>query len=408
MPEAKRLLILCVDVDDDLHEKAGMKGPIIGRKRNIEAATNFSIADPGDTDGNTIFQAVKTYDELKKQNYTVEVATITGSVRLGYYADREIVKQLERVIDDFRPEACIFVSDGASDEQILPLIQSRVKVNSVKLLVVKQSKELEKTYFVLLEKLKEPQFARIVFGVPGVLLLLAFLFQEAGVRIFIGLFGAYLILKGFGVEDAIVQRFSRAEFSTERVSFIFLFASVAFMVISVYLAIDKVSQKQAEGIENVAKLAAEGLKSFLLLFPIALILLVGGNFLETWNERKSYLLPNFGISFSAVILFWLIANNAAEWVIGNLSFADFFYSLILTIVVMYFVIYLAKQFKKNIISRMKLEGKEVYTEIGGFLGKITSIDKEKDSLIVQTQRGQKLDLSFASISNIGEKLIIKY
>ncbi|MFH0972235.1 MAG: DUF373 family protein [Candidatus Micrarchaeota archaeon] len=408
MPEAKRLLVLCVDVDNDLYEKAKVKGPIIGRQRNVEAATKFAIADPGDTDGNTIFKAVNTYDSLAKQNYQVEIATITGSARLGYKADREIVKQLEKVIDDFKPEACVFISDGASDEQVLPLIQSRVKVNSVQTLIVKQSKELEKTYFVLLEKLKEPSFARIVFGVPGMLLILSFLFQEAGIRLFIGLFGAYLIMKGFGIEEAILQRFTRAEFSVERVSFIFLFASMAFMVISAYLAIARVSALQSAGVVNIAKIAAGALKDFLLLFPIALLLLIGGNLLEAWNEKKQYLLPNYAISISAVILFWLIANNAAEWVIGNLSFANFFYSLILTIAAMYLVITLAKQFKKNIISRMKLEGKEVYTDIGGFLGKITGIDSKNEALIVQTQRGQKLDLSFNNIANIGEKLIIKY
>ncbi len=408
MPEAKRLLVLCVDVDNDLYEKARVRGPIIGRKRNVEAATKFSIADPGDTDGNTIFQAVKRYDELLKQNYQAEIVTITGSNRLGYYADREIVKQLEKVLGDFKPEACVFISDGASDEQVLPLIQSRVKVNSVHTLVVKQSKELEKTYFVLLEKLKEPQFARIVFGVPGVLLLLAFLFQEAGIRLFIGLVGGYLILKGFGIEEAILQRFTRAELSTERISFIFLFTSAAFIIISLYLAVDKVSTKQAEGVENIAKLAAEGLKSFLLLFPIALLLMIGGNVLEAWNERKHYALPNFGISAAAVVLFWLIANNAAEWVIGSQSFENFFYSLLFTIIIMYLVIYLSKQLKKNIIAKMKLEGKEVYTEIGGYLGKITGVDREKEAIIVQTERGQKIDLGFPSISNIGEKILIKY
>jgi len=57
---------------------------------------------------------------------------------------------------------------------------------------------------------------------------------------------------------------------------------------------------------------------------------------------------------------------------------------------------------------MKLEGKEVYTEIGGFLGKIVDLNKESDSFVVQTANGQKLDFEFAHIRNIGEKLIIKY
>jgi hypothetical protein len=37
---------------------------------------------------------------------------------------------------------------------------------------MKQAEDIENTYFTVLEKLKEPHYARIVFGIPAILLLL--------------------------------------------------------------------------------------------------------------------------------------------------------------------------------------------------------------------------------------------
>jgi len=57
---------------------------------------------------------------------------------------------------------------------------------------------------------------------------------------------------------------------------------------------------------------------------------------------------------------------------------------------------------------MKLEGKEAYTEIGGLIGKVVGLNKKKDAFIIQTTAGQKIDLDFNHIANVGEKIIIKY
>ncbi|MBU1197651.1 DUF373 family protein [Candidatus Micrarchaeota archaeon] len=411
MAEPKRLMVLNVDWDNDLGEKARVKGPVIGKKANIDAATKFAIADPTDTDGNTIFEAVKTADDLQKQGLQAEVVTITGSSRLGYYADREVVKQLEKVIERLRPEACVFVSDGASDDQVIPLIQSRVRINSVRNVVVKQTKELEKTYFVLLEKLKEPHFARIVFGIPGLLLILVFFFQELGLRIFVGLLGAYLIFKGFGFEDRLFRGASRTEFSLERASFIFYFAAASLVLVSIYLAASRFGTLQKEGVTNIARIGAYVLKDFLLLFPISLILIIGGQLVENLSEyvhNQRYRLPGFAVSAMAVVLLWMIATNAADWVIGTLSFSEFFLSLLFTIVAMYLVIYLAREFKNGFISKMNLEGKQVYTEVGGFIGKIVGVNKRQETFLVQTSTGQKIDFVFDHITHVGDKLVIRY
>lgn len=403
MAEAKRLLVLCVDVDADLHEKAKIRGPVVGRKANIEAATKLALADPEEVDANTIFRSVQLCDELSKE-HTVEVATLTGAPGLGYAADKEVVNQLEKVINDFKPEACVFVSDGASDERVLPLVQTRVKINSVDTVYVKQSKDLEQTYFVILDKLKEPAFARIVFGLPGAALLFYFMLGDAGIRYFIGLLGAYLILKALGIEDWVARTMAHAHVSFDRISSVFYFAAVPLALVAIGLGF---SNAASSGSANALKLAAYFVKEQ-YLFVIALLLSVLGTALEAYYEKRAYEYPEHLINASAVVLLWLMLSSAADWIIGNASFADFFSALLLIVVVMFLVIFLAKEFKKSIIEKLHIEGREVYTELGTRLGRIVSINKRKDTFVIQTEAGQNFDLDFDHITNLGEKIIIRY
>lgn len=406
MAEAKRLLVLCVDVDNDLGEKAKVKGPVVGRKENLEAAAALGIADPEDSDSNTVYAAVKLYDELSKEFRHVQIATVTGDQRQGYHAHSQIVKQLEKIIDEFSPDACVFVSDGASDEQVLPLVNSRVKVNSVRTVTVKQTKELESTYFAVLEKLKEPQIARIVFGIPGLALLLYAMAEFLGVRVLLGILGAYLIIKALGIEERLFAGLSDVKISFNNVSFIFYFASVPFFIASIWMGIARVASLQ--GAYNIAKIAAWFVKDLLLLLPVAVLLIIIGEVLQALQEKKNHLLPEYLIQTAGVLLFWLIFTNAADWVIGSISFADFFYSLILGTAAMYLVVYLAREFKHDLFAKMQLEGKGVYTEIGSPIGTVVGINKKNETFIVKTSSGQKLDLSLSNIASLGERIIVKY
>lgn len=405
--EARRLLVLCIDVDNDLGEKAKVRGPVVGRKANISAASKLALADPADSDSNTMFEAVRSMESLPK-DVKAEVVTITGDARGGYWADREVVKQLEKVISDFVPDACVFVSDGASDEQVMPLIQSRLKVNSVRTVTVKQAKELEKTYFAVLDKLKEPAFARMVFGIPGLLLLFFALSEYFGVRVIIAILGAYLILKGVGVEDWLFHRAVHFELSREKAGVVAYFAAIPLVLISLFLAVNRVASLQAAGVQDPAKLAAWFLKDALLLIPIAFLIVIVGKVLESVQENKGYELPGHAIGFSMVVLFWAVFGAMADWVIGTTSFGDFFTLLVLGTIAAVLVIYLAKEFRRSMLVKMKLEGREVYTEVGALIGKVTGVNRRKETFTVQNPSGQSFDIGLDHLSSLGEKIVIRY
>jgi putative membrane protein len=405
-----RRLVLVVDYDNDLGEKARVRAPLVGRASVLDGAAKLSLADPTDSDANTMFEAVRQMDELSKEygSDKVDVACITGSARLGFEADRELVRQLEHVISKTGAQSCVFVSDGASDDQLIPVVQSRIKIDAVKTVVIKQQKELEKTYFIILDKLKEPAFARVIFGIPGIALFLYFWLGGEGLRLFIGLLGFYLILKAFGVEERILRSISEFEFSFERIGFIFNFAAVPLLIASAWLGVSKVLALSESGTANVAKLAAYFTKDTLLLAPIALLLIVTGDAVESIRENRSYNLPSHVISASAIVLLWMVFTSAADWVIGTIPFGEFFSVLLLAVLAMMLVAYLAFEFKKSIVRKLPLAGKEVYTEVGGLLGRVVGVTKRGNAFEVKTTAGKTIDFAFNHIASLGDKIVIKY
>ncbi len=150
MLQAMKNLVICVDRDDDIGRKIKVNGPIIGVEKNISVAKDLALHDPEDTDTNAIFAAVK----IAKENGW-DVVTLTGDRRVGVISDIEIAKQMDIVMKRFNPEGVILVVDGAEDENILPIIESRTKINSVKTVIVRQSQELEKAYFKITHFIKE-------------------------------------------------------------------------------------------------------------------------------------------------------------------------------------------------------------------------------------------------------------
>ncbi|MGC8479899.1 MAG: DUF373 family protein, partial [Candidatus Micrarchaeia archaeon] len=187
---------------NDLYQKTGISGPVIGRNANLSAASKLALADPLDPDSNVMFEAVKKFDSMKSEGFDVVVATITGAEKEGYFADIEISRQIDKVLDKFKIDSCILVSDGASDNRAIPLLKTRVKINSVDIVVIKSADKFENTYFTILEKLKEPHYARIVFGIPAILLMLFALsyYFNFGWQLPVALIGIYLLIKGFGLE----------------------------------------------------------------------------------------------------------------------------------------------------------------------------------------------------------------
>lgn len=216
MAKEDRTLIICIDGDNDVGIKTNVETPIIGRDETIQAATFLAISDPEEADANAMFGAVKLYEQLREEypDEAFQVATIAGDSKGGVIADRKMITELNKVLSEFKATGVILVTDGYSDEELVPIIQSRIPIDSIHHVVVKHSERLEETWAVIFRYFKmlmeEPQYARISLGVPGIILvILGFLIasgqvENAGMMVTFVL-GIVLFLKGFGLDEKIAE-----------------------------------------------------------------------------------------------------------------------------------------------------------------------------------------------------------
>ena len=176
----KKTLVLVVDRDDDFGVKGGVKTPVIGIEDCSVAATMLGMADPEDSDINALYAAINIYNEIKEEREgAVEVALIGGNERVGHRSDAAIVDELEEVLRLVSPERVILVGDGAEDEYVYPIVSSRVPIDSVKKVYVKQAPGLEGTVYILSKILEDPAKRRRFLGPLGWIIVLISLFYAA-------------------------------------------------------------------------------------------------------------------------------------------------------------------------------------------------------------------------------------
>jgi putative membrane protein len=402
---AERILVLAVDIDNDLYRKTKMTGPVIGRVDNLKGAAKLALADPQDTDANAMFEAVRKYDELKSAGYSVNVATVTGAEKEGYVADRELVRQIELVLERVKCDACILVTDGNSDSRVIPLLKNRIKINGIDIVRMKQAQGLETTYFTILEKLKEPHYSRIVFGIPAILLILFAVsyYFHFGWQLPVALIGIYLIIKGFGLEDALVSSSKGLGFSIERFSFVFY---IIFFVISLIVAYAAYATA-ATTTSNALTLGAQALEGFLTLFPVSLILYLTGRVIDLENKRMRYRAISQGtyVGYAIVAIALLFLTSA--WVIGQIYFWEFLVFGVISILAGYGISLFSAFLRRRALRRARIKDKKVINDIGAYIGKITDVDSKRGLIFVKTDYGNVIKYDADRITGVSDRVIIR-
>jgi putative membrane protein len=226
--ESMKTVILCIDRDDDIGAKGGVEGPIIGREENVRAALALGLADPEDADTNTLLAAIKIYDEMVKEGENVELATICGDVEVGYKSDRILRRQLEEVIEIVNPNHAILVTNGAEDEYIFPMVSSRLKIDHVHDVYVKQSRRLESWYYYIVKVARDSKLRRkVIVPVALAFMLIGLFYLIPAIQYIIDqdaevgpvtdyalptlslLIGNYILWRAYMVGDAIAMGFRK-------------------------------------------------------------------------------------------------------------------------------------------------------------------------------------------------------
>jgi len=208
---ANKLLVICIDRDDDLGRKTGIPTPVVGRDACIEAAQRLALEDPEDADSNSIFFAIKTYEDLVSKGYKAQVVTVTGVENRGVQADEKVASEIRSVLKKFSANGAVIVSDGEDDEMVIPVIQNIIPVISVQRVVMQVSRTIEHSYAVFGKFLKlvmyNPKYSKFFLGVPGILLLIGGIGAVTGYNaeifaVLVSILGGAFLIRAFDIDKA--------------------------------------------------------------------------------------------------------------------------------------------------------------------------------------------------------------
>ncbi len=380
-----KTLVLCVDRDNDIGEKAHIEGPLIGEEANLNAARELGLADPEDTDVNALFEAVKTARILG-----AEVVTLVGDDDVGLVSDEKIAKQLDAILAKFKPESVVLVTDGAEDEQLIPIIQSRVKINSVKTVIVRQSKELEKAYFTITNFLREvekdPNLAHLIFALPGLVLLL--IAVGAALNVFLqtmllllAILGIYLIIKGLGFEEELFSRSSEflRSLSIERISIIAYVLAFVTLMVGLAFNYDEFVKTNPVGLFDSIKTALT--LNYADLVLLAFVIAIVGRIIDEYSMERYLSIRRYIILLALIVLITLTAQSGAYYLVEKTTTAkltEFGFSIFLSLV---FFVIVVKGTELIFIEEINAKkrwikeyaGKKVVNKEGAELGKVSKV-----------------------------------
>ncbi len=257
------LLVLCIDLDDDLGRKTGMSTPVIGRDAVEEGAVALATADPEDSDVNVIFQGLHIYDQLKDRGESVEVAVVTGNEGSDVSANREVGEEVDTVLASLstgEDVTALLITDGAQDESVVPVIRSRVPIDGVRRVVVRQAQNLESMYYTIKQVLNDPE-TRGTLLIPIGILLLIYPLALVGTLLNLpglvlgstsALLGLYLISRGLGVGDRLDATADRVRKSlyAGRMTLIAYVVAAALLILGGVSGLNTVEEMQVPAAET--------------------------------------------------------------------------------------------------------------------------------------------------------------
>ncbi|MBV9179115.1 MAG: DUF373 family protein [Nitrososphaeraceae archaeon] len=209
-----RILVLCIDRDDDIGSKGGIETPIVGRDHCINAGIRLAIEDPEDADTNAIFAAIKSYEQLISKGYESEVALVSGKFNRGIEGDEKISFEIQSILTQYKADAAVLVSDGEDDQTVIPIIQSMIPIISIQRIIIKHSRSVEYSYAVLGRYIKmlvyDPRYSKFFLGVPGALLVASGLATVFGltreaIALSLTILGGAFIIRAFDIDKSLAS-----------------------------------------------------------------------------------------------------------------------------------------------------------------------------------------------------------
>jgi putative membrane protein len=247
-------LVVSVDRGGGIYRESGVETPVVGDDAVADLVTQIGVTDPEDSEVNCLLEALRVARDVEAEGEETIVAAVTGGGESGVGADRAIARAIDDLVAEYGPDSVVVVLDSAEDERAVPIIESRVRVDSIDRVVVRQAHDLESTYYLLKQFLADEELrgsvlvpiglALVTFPVIGMLAGTATAFATITAVI-----GGFLLYKGLGV-DELVEDFpaqARDAFYSGRVSIVTYVVAGGLALVGVFAGLLGVSSISTEG-----------------------------------------------------------------------------------------------------------------------------------------------------------------
>ncbi|ELZ13121.1 hypothetical protein C477_21715 [Haloterrigena salina JCM 13891] len=203
-------LVVCLDRTDDVGRKTGLRSPVVGWEAVRALVTDVGLADPEDSGVNSLLETLRVAQNLRDENEEVVVAVVSGDRESMVSADRAVATQLDELVAEYDPDSAVVVIDSAEDERLVPIVESRVRVDSVDRVVVRQARDIESTYYLLKQFLADEELRQTVLVPIGLTLLVfpmlaSFVGPAEGAAAITTVIGVFLLYKGFNIDERVTR-----------------------------------------------------------------------------------------------------------------------------------------------------------------------------------------------------------
>jgi putative membrane protein len=326
-----RVLVVCIDRDNDIGSKAGIQTPVLGRDNCIDAGTRLAIEDPEDADANAVFGAVKLYEELVTKGYETEVAIVGGRFNRGIEGDQKIILEVREILAQFKADGVVIVSDGEDDETVVPIVQTIIPVISIQRIIIKHSRSVEYSYAVLGRYVKmlvyDSRYSKFFLGVPGALLITSglatvFGFTREALAILLSILGTAFVIRAFDIDKAIGSLSKPTPSSFIRI--FSTFAGVMIILVAIFNGLSSVPQSLVDSDAGVTKLITNRMivGSFvhgtITLLWIGIATILGGLLLSNWFKGSIRIMSDIlrlvvlGLIYIPVVQFTSVLTEGAN------------------------------------------------------------------------------------------------
>lgn len=255
-------LVVCIDRTGDIPRKTGLSTPIWGWEAVQSLVVEMGISDPEDSAVNSLLEALSVTRNLRDENEEAEVAVVSGDTDSVVSADQEIARQVDSLIDEHEPDAAIVVIDSTEDERLLPIIESRVQVDSVDRVVVRQARDLESTYYLLKQFLADEELRGTVLVPIGIVMLVfPAILMLSNLAVAVGsitaVIGVFLLYKGVGVDERLGTLSTQAKNAlySGRVSIVTYVVAAGLALVGVFAGVLGLSELGLDGIQFITAMA---------------------------------------------------------------------------------------------------------------------------------------------------------